>query len=123
MCTLLLTATFVCLDPQMSNQSQPPAAWKAAKPFVNGGLSGMLATCIIQPIDMVKVRIQLGAKGSPVSQLRISDSGAGARLATALRCVIHAAGGYAAEVPNRCNRLTAVSLFDQQMHANGLFGR
>ncbi|KXZ55742.1 hypothetical protein GPECTOR_2g1292 [Gonium pectorale] len=51
----------------MSNQGQPPAAWKAAKPFVNGGLSGMLATCIIQPIDMVKVRIQLGAKGSPLA--------------------------------------------------------
>jgi hypothetical protein len=30
--------------------------WVAAKPFVNGGLSGMAATCIIQPIDMVKVR-------------------------------------------------------------------
>ena len=43
------------------------AVWKAAKPFVNGGLSGMAATCIIQPIDMVKVRIQLGAKGGPVS--------------------------------------------------------
>lgn len=41
--------------------------WKVAKPFVNGGMSGMVATCIIQPIDMVKVRIQLGAKGSPVS--------------------------------------------------------
>lgn len=53
----------------MSGQSQPqpPAAWKAAKPFVNGGLSGMMATCIIQPIDMVKVRIQLGAKGSPLA--------------------------------------------------------
>jgi len=45
------------------------AAWKAAKPFVNGGLSGMAATCIIQPIDMVKVRIQLGAKGNAVSCL------------------------------------------------------
>ncbi|PNH03059.1 putative mitochondrial 2-oxoglutarate/malate carrier protein [Tetrabaena socialis] len=43
----------------------PPAAWKAVKPFFNGGLSGMMATCIIQPIDMVKVRLQLGAKGSP----------------------------------------------------------
>jgi solute carrier family 25 oxoglutarate transporter 11 len=47
--------------------SEPPAAWKAVKPFVNGGMSGMAATCIIQPIDMVKVRIQLGATGSPVS--------------------------------------------------------
>ena len=42
-------------------------AWKATKPFLNGGLSGMAATCIIQPIDMVKVRIQIGAKGGPVS--------------------------------------------------------
>lgn len=41
--------------------------WKAVKPFVNGGLSGMGATCIIQPIDMVKVRLQLGATGGPVS--------------------------------------------------------
>lgn len=29
------------------------------QPFVIGGLSGMFATCIIQPIDMVKVTIQL----------------------------------------------------------------
>ena len=29
--------------------------WKTVKPFVNGGASGMLATCVIQPIDMVKV--------------------------------------------------------------------
>lgn len=41
--------------------------WKAIKPYFNGGLSGMGATCIIQPIDMVKVRLQLGATGGPVS--------------------------------------------------------
>lgn len=41
-------------------------AWSTARPFVNGGLSGMMATCIIQPIDMVKVRIQLGAQGNPL---------------------------------------------------------
>ena len=43
-------------------------AVRAALPFVNGGLSGMFATACIQPIDMVKVRIQLageGAKGGP----------------------------------------------------------
>ena len=47
-----------------AKQQQPPApqtalatsaAWKTVKPFVNGGASGMLATCVIQPIDMVKV--------------------------------------------------------------------
>lgn len=41
--------------------------WKTIKPYFNGGLSGMGATCIIQPIDMVKVRLQLGATGGPVS--------------------------------------------------------
>lgn len=38
--------------------------------FMTGGLSGMCATCIIQPIDMIKVRIQLRgesrAKTSPI---------------------------------------------------------
>lgn len=35
------------------------AVWKAVKPFATGSLAGMGATCAIQPIDMVKVRIQL----------------------------------------------------------------
>uniref|UniRef100_A0A7R9YVR0 Uncharacterized protein n=2 Tax=Chlamydomonas euryale TaxID=1486919 RepID=A0A7R9YVR0_9CHLO len=50
-----------------SSEYKPPAAWLAAKPFVNGGLSGMAATCIIQPIDMVKVRLQLGETGGPLA--------------------------------------------------------
>lgn len=29
------------------------------QPFLIGGLSGMFATCIIQPVDMIKVSIQL----------------------------------------------------------------
>lgn len=29
------------------------------QPFVIGGVSGILATCIIQPVDMVKIVIQL----------------------------------------------------------------
>jgi len=33
--------------------------WKTARPFFIGGLSASSATCCIQPIDMVKVRIQL----------------------------------------------------------------
>lgn len=41
------------------------SVWNTIKPFVNGGASGMLATCVVQPIDMVKVRIQLG-QGSAV---------------------------------------------------------
>ncbi|KAL7225266.1 hypothetical protein ACSBR1_020614 [Camellia fascicularis] len=29
--------------------------WPAVKPFINGRASGMLATCVIQPTDMIKV--------------------------------------------------------------------
>src|SRR6187402_492033 len=41
---------------------------KALLPFIIGGSSGMVATTCIQPIDMVKVRLQLageGTKGGP----------------------------------------------------------
>lgn len=31
----------------------------AVQPFWIGGLSGMIATCFIQPVDMIKVVIQL----------------------------------------------------------------
>jgi solute carrier family 25 oxoglutarate transporter 11 len=36
---------------------------RAALPFVNGGLAGMTATAVIQPIDMIKVRLQLAGEG------------------------------------------------------------
>ncbi|KAF2837432.1 mitochondrial 2-oxoglutarate/malate carrier protein-like protein [Patellaria atrata CBS 101060] len=38
-------------------------AMKAALPFINGGLAGMTATTVIQPIDMIKVRLQLAGEG------------------------------------------------------------
>jgi solute carrier family 25 (mitochondrial oxoglutarate transporter), member 11 len=37
---------------------------KAALPFVNGGLAGMTATTVIQPVDMIKVRLQLAGEGA-----------------------------------------------------------
>jgi solute carrier family 25 oxoglutarate transporter 11 len=37
---------------------------RAALPFINGGLAGMTATCVIQPVDMVKVRLQLAGEGA-----------------------------------------------------------
>lgn len=37
---------------------------RAALPFINGGISGMVATSVIQPVDMIKVRIQLAGEGS-----------------------------------------------------------
>jgi len=36
---------------------------RAALPFINGGAAGMVATTVIQPIDMVKVRLQLAGEG------------------------------------------------------------
>lgn len=36
---------------------------RAALPFINGGLAGMTATVVVQPIDMVKVRLQLAGEG------------------------------------------------------------
>jgi len=62
-----------------AQQQQQTSVWKTIKPFANGGMSGMAATCIIQPIDMVKVRLQLGAKGSPlaVAQGIIAKDGVG----------------------------------------------
>ncbi|KAI9151641.1 nitrilase [Paramyrothecium foliicola] len=39
-------------------------AVRAALPFINGGISGMVATSVIQPVDMIKVRIQLAGEGT-----------------------------------------------------------
>jgi solute carrier family 25 oxoglutarate transporter 11 len=36
---------------------------KVALPFVNGGIAGMTATTVIQPVDMIKVRLQLAGEG------------------------------------------------------------
>lgn len=36
---------------------------RAALPFVNGGAAGMVATSVIQPVDMIKVRLQLAGEG------------------------------------------------------------
>lgn len=36
---------------------------RAALPFINGGLAGMAATTVVQPIDMIKVRLQLAGEG------------------------------------------------------------
>lgn len=38
-------------------------AMRAALPFINGGLAGMTATTVVQPIDMIKVRLQLAGEG------------------------------------------------------------
>lgn len=42
------------------------------QPFIIGGLSGMLATCIIQPVDMIKVTIQLKSEEQVDHKKKIS---------------------------------------------------
>ena len=37
---------------------------KLVQPFASGGIAGSLATCVIQPIDMVKVRIQIAGESA-----------------------------------------------------------
>ena len=46
-------------DQKSSQKQDQSSILDAIKPFVMGGFSGMVATCCIQPIDTVKVRIQI----------------------------------------------------------------
>ncbi|KAG2675234.1 hypothetical protein I3843_13G154100 [Carya illinoinensis] len=65
----------------MGDSKKPTAAgvWPTVRPFVNGGTSGMLATCVIQPIDMIKVRIQLGqGSAGQVARTMLKEEGFGA---------------------------------------------
>ena len=39
----------------MDTHKAKSTLWTTVKPFLNGGLSGMGATCVIQPVDMIKV--------------------------------------------------------------------
>jgi len=51
-------------NPQKASQDfLHTPAMRAALPFINGGLAGMVATTVIQPIDMIKVRLQLAGEG------------------------------------------------------------
>jgi solute carrier family 25 oxoglutarate transporter 11 len=43
-------------SPSEENKVPVTTVWTAVKPFLNGGLSGMGATCVIQPVDMIKVK-------------------------------------------------------------------
>ncbi|KZV25693.1 mitochondrial dicarboxylate/tricarboxylate transporter DTC [Dorcoceras hygrometricum] len=61
------------------NKPKTAGVWASVKPFANGGISGMLATCVIQPIDMIKVRIQLGqGSGGEVTKNMLKNEGIGA---------------------------------------------
>jgi solute carrier family 25 oxoglutarate transporter 11 len=55
--------------------AQPKKQPSVLKNFAFGGLSGMIATCCIQPIDIVKVRLQLaGESGGSTSPFKIAGN-------------------------------------------------
>lgn len=51
-------------DPKAATQTALRSPlMRAALPFINGGAAGMVATTVIQPVDMIKVRLQLAGEG------------------------------------------------------------
>ncbi|KAJ3414395.1 hypothetical protein HDV05_006669 [Chytridiales sp. JEL 0842] len=48
--------------------------WSALQPFVFGGLAGMAATTVIQPVDMVKVRLQVVGQETRANPFAIASS-------------------------------------------------
>lgn len=55
---------------QMLNaMNSQPSWWRNAKPFVNSGLSGCMGLTVMHPVDLIKVRIQLG-QGSALDIVR-----------------------------------------------------
>lgn len=54
-----MTYNFKDMTSQAVGQSSSSKFFDTIQPFWIGGSSGMMATCIIQPIDMIKVVIQI----------------------------------------------------------------
>jgi solute carrier family 25 oxoglutarate transporter 11 len=50
---------FLHTDPVPPKKKTSTRILDAILPFALGGCSGLIATCFIQPIDMIKVRIQI----------------------------------------------------------------
>ncbi|KAJ3322034.1 hypothetical protein HDV06_003635 [Boothiomyces sp. JEL0866] len=46
--------------------------YEGSKPFLYGGIAGMVATTVIQPIDMIKVSIQVHGKGGTTNPLVVA---------------------------------------------------
>ncbi|KAJ3273129.1 hypothetical protein HDV01_004768 [Terramyces sp. JEL0728] len=46
--------------------------YEGSKPFMYGGMAGMVATTVIQPIDMIKVSIQVHGKGGTTNPLVVA---------------------------------------------------
>lgn len=47
----------------MATQQKQGNSYQGLFKFLNGGLAGMVATCFVQPIDLIKTRMQLSGEG------------------------------------------------------------
>jgi len=45
-------------------------AWQTAKPFVNGGVAASIGITVMNPVDVVKTRLQIAGGGSPLGMAR-----------------------------------------------------
>jgi hypothetical protein len=63
-----LQKTFSTSFTTESSKSTLQKTFDLIQPFWIGGLSGIMATCVIQPVDMIKVVIQL--KSEAYSKLK-----------------------------------------------------
>uniref|UniRef100_A0A7S2J2T0 Mitochondrial 2-oxoglutarate/malate carrier protein n=1 Tax=Zooxanthella nutricula TaxID=1333877 RepID=A0A7S2J2T0_9DINO len=48
----------------------PSGAWAASKPFVNGGMAASIGISVMNPVDVVKTRLQIAGGGNPLSMAR-----------------------------------------------------
>jgi solute carrier family 25 oxoglutarate transporter 11 len=102
--------------------SEKYPAYGAARPFFLGGWAACMATCVMQPIDMVKVRLQLaegkGAAPSPIKVARdiIAKDGFGS-LYTGL------SAGLARQLTYGTTRLGVFKTLESRFKANSADGK
>merc|ERR1719188_913724 len=72
--TMAATAASSQLKLPSAADVRDSATWKAFKPLVTGALAGMVATTCTQPLDTLKVRVQVAAaSGKSVSPLTVAS--------------------------------------------------
>lgn len=54
----------------MAAASGQSPLWTTSKPFVNGGVAASIGISIMNPVDVVKTRLQIAGGGSPVAMAR-----------------------------------------------------
>eukprot|EP00927_Polykrikos_kofoidii_P068959 TRINITY_DN64321_c0_g1_i1.p1 TRINITY_DN64321_c0_g1~~TRINITY_DN64321_c0_g1_i1.p1 ORF type:complete len:300 (-),score=31.17 TRINITY_DN64321_c0_g1_i1:246-1145(-) len=53
-----------------SSSPAPSPVWLAMKPFVNGGMAASIGITVMNPVDVIKTRLQIAGGGSPIAMAR-----------------------------------------------------